>query len=1100
MNPDHLVPNHIPDENYIQRLFPKCPPTTNNNSNSNNKHFTRSSSAHEIKRQTSSANRKQVGNQQQEAPYLNNPKRLNRPRVLQHSRRELEARRARVRLANQSQSKLVESSDSSSDELSNRTLQQQQQQHQHQSSFKKANHAQSMSHSVSFNSNFRSSLKRDVEQPSKLLAQTESSNVRRQSKYNASKNYLQRLDKPLELVSPVEDSTSATNRTRPNVANDRLARMEPILAAENPREDHSLSVLPCKGNYAILTGDVKERRHISDDSVINQIDLVSTDELMPRVPGSYPVVIGSSNIDAKLDSTTCKNQTEVEYLAARGSNIPLNEHQADLLVQKDNTTGVVAINESSHLGGSTNALTSFSSATSTPTTVAATPVSSFPKTADAHPFVDVDQQTSKTNYPASQSSSTVDSGQFTTQQAECASRGCTIPDNCSRGDSRNLGSNQPKYLKTQLDGLLVDLDQQELSNSQQRVQHKKRSRTIRFSDEPVTLLAAKKSDSISDSIEITEIIEEDDDDNGQSERKDEEKYNRDDSTNSSCNDSREKVVSILHQAGQDLLASGAEDARNDVSTEELCNLEDHDENPSSDAGFLTFSSTKLELGGINTETLSSVKTLNDEADAEDSTLDTNFDMTPTSSSHSRRGFVTPGYPQRISLGPSVKNNPKQPITLSALNHEEQENQMTQIKQQHDQGQRETLTGEPCDKQPHIRRTEHQPAMPSISESQHESDQEVAIKLEEEAKAIIGIDLLSISSKRDDAIIGRLTTSDQAYKAQDSNFSNTNIESKDVHGQDLNQSGNLRHHKIPNEANHYSIVRAMPTSTATTDRVAAPDPSSSLQFQILSEVESGAEDPTDSLQNLIANKRSLGLATRNNNELTAATMDSQSNMPISSTKFEDDMLPSAKTALIFPRLDEGLSSGAESCDDEIEYDDDCDDERDDERAMDADVDDDEDKVDILGVEDDLESDSRPNSTTNSIMNSSSDSYYRSQPRSQLKTVESQQHIHGPPVITCSAALSHSSDHHQQIKVPIAQYASYMGQNSVDQSDMKLTSNQSIHNGSSANYWMSAGQNDSISTQPGMNQHFSTRNSGLSNNFGPKLGGAQLQKNEGRLRVC
>lgn len=106
--------------------------------------------------------------------------------------------------------------------------------------------------------------------------------------------------------------------------------------------------------------------------------------------------------------------------------------------------------------------------------------------------------------------------------------------------------------------------------------------------------------------------------------------------------------------------------------------------------------------------------------------------------------------------------------------------------------------------------------------------------------------------------------------------------------------NLRHHKIPNETSHYSLVRnganncSYDIKSDTQGEVSkAPPRSSSLQFNTLSED-------------------------------------------------IDDVVPTTKTALIFPRLDEGLSSDAESCDDYIE--------EDDERAMDADVDADEDDYD------------------------------------------------------------------------------------------------------------------------------------------------------------
>lgn len=163
----------------------------------------------------------------------------------------------------------------------------------------------------------------------------------------------------------------------------------------------------------------------------------------------------------------------------------------------------------------------------------------------------------------------------------------------------------------------------------------------------------------------------------------------------------------------------------------------------------------------------------------------------------------------------------------------------------------------------------------------------------------------------------------------------------------------------------------------------------------------------------------------------------------------DGSPVAKSALIFPRLDEGLSSEAESCDDYVEYDDD--------RAMEADVDDADDDDADDNTDDNAETSSNHAiDRGSSILQNRADLFARHQ---QVKRKSR--------LINSLQTSSSTEIDNQHAKQAVPAFGNYTSQELIDNDDSK---SQSILNqNGQSNYWLGT-SNQPTTSQPSSSHQF------------------------------
>lgn len=382
----------------------------------------------------------------------------------------------------------------------------------------------------------------------------------------------------------------------------------------------------------------------------------------------------------------------------------------------------------------------------------------------------------------------------------------------------------------------------------------------------------------------------------------------------------------------------------------------------------------------------------------------------------------------------------------------------------------------------------------------------------------------------------------------------------------------RYHKLPNESSHYSIIRSstyqtMSNTVASTNMIntkspamnnPAPPRSASLQFNNLSDADSGSDNervpvaPSSNhhhhQQQGVANNSKVyseivstqpveaaksndlddsSVVSRINNHQNNSFLPSNSNGSNNNTVNlnDDDQTPTTKTALIFPRLDEGLSSEAESADEGGS-------DGDDEQAMEADVDadddeDDEDDDDDDDMDDEL--DTNPMSvmdreTHSTTVQMALDCYVRgnnNQQQSQkpisrtLSALQQQQQQHQQSQQTIMVSMANQNEHNsdlqqqQQQVVTRSQCSTYncVNQNSMDQSDMKSATSFSNQNGGGqTNYWMAVpNQQSSLSVQTNQshvygNQRQQNNNPSATGNNMPsqfKANTSSFNRDEGKL---
>lgn len=1126
MNPSHIVP----DENYIQRLFPKCPPTNK---------FVRSSSNQELVRsQANPSKSKMEGN-----------KRPNRSRVHRHSRRELEARHARVRSTNLNQDRIKGDTSDTNDDNTRPGFQ------------ADSNNFASYSNSLTPKTSLKRSSSHSFEQAAPDISgatlaggqSTTTTNQRRSNRYAVPRLQTQGLDRQIGraidrpepiLIQPCSSKRQVDqrlDRDRQSSAVSELgARTTQTLTGNDQRYAHDraayhsradinlddlnststsaaepslqLNLMPSDSTKALISNQLLDEEAQKVERKVDKTSLIDVPKTSGQIVGraSHLSSIGRCDTDSQVYETSDTS----DILIAKNNRVDeghgLLRSSIQNKVQENARCEITSSMKSSSLDCEAGNSAARDVAISTVYNDSATTT-----TADTYSNSKLDETPLKNSgshcLPLhSKSSSNID----------IVKRDCTAAHNSlTSGEDRYINVfvyNQPKQQPSRVRADETRLDEQPISPTLRNYQ--RRSRTIRFSDETDEVLARNSETYTSppDSIEITEIIvgegESGENLNTNNLRRTETKPQ-----NVELDDSGSgKLVSVFHKDGQELLTSGANEIedcliRNDVSSEELFNISDslEEQRDSSCLGLAQNPPSNAISNTSNHSNEAILQTVDEEVEqvleVEDkSGVDLELSKKETMSGNSlfsKRAFVPPGYPQRITSTTTGGAKDDKPDNKSSLEGAK-ESASIGLSQETDQVVNSKLTEslenlslkqsvlesrdedgvEKYNSSSHLtRHIEHPPTMPSISESQHESDTENQVAGYENLKPPLNINRLPLShpdptygttfDQNQDPNSNRIVSHDDDG-LQTNKFSTLDNSKLD---QEPNQT-NLRHHKLPNETSHYSIARSHLTSNSEN---LPPIISSSIQFSAMSEAESGADDSGDGIRSLVASKRNISLG---RSETTSSGHNSRSNMPVSLTKFDDDVIPSAKTeltALIFPRLDEGLSSGAESCDDEVEDDDECDDERDDERAMDADVDDDEDKVGVLD-EYDLENDSEPGDRVGSSINST-DQSSRSQSRSHLRFVDSQ-HLHG------NSMMTNGNQEHQN-KASVVSYGGYMAPTPIDQTDMKTSGNFTTHNGQ-PNFWMSSGgHTEGISSQPASSQHFTQRNPhmGLSNNFMPKVTG-------------
>lgn len=278
------------------------------------------------------------------------------------------------------------------------------------------------------------------------------------------------------------------------------------------------------------------------------------------------------------------------------------------------------------------------------------------------------------------------------------------------------------------------------------------------------------------------------------------------------------------------------------------------------------------------------------------------------------------------------------------------------------------------------RREHSPSMPIIREVQNETDFD-AVKprrpsesLEKSAPSMSHHDDPEKSSQgtqdemhsnparpslNSESVHSNSAATDDPIYSHDDQSQDTKVSPEielRVEETDNSQQSNMRHHRLPNESSHYSLMRA----TRETARDEESPRFSNLQFISLSEVESDAEEGQAPVGPSSSKTIDFGLASNHPVQSSDPTLVSQStgnrfsqtNSLVtngSSSGNNQQGTPIAtstqgKGAVIFPCLDDGLSSEPDSGDEEVDDDD--------ERAMDADVEADDDEEDD-DVDEDVE---------------------------------------------------------------------------------------------------------------------------------------------------
>lgn len=290
---------------------------------------------------------------------------------------------------------------------------------------------------------------------------------------------------------------------------------------------------------------------------------------------------------------------------------------------------------------------------------------------------------------------------------------------------------------------------------------------------------------------------------------------------------------------------------------------------------------------------------------------------------------------------------------------------------------------------------------------------------------------------------------------------------------LDTSVTLRQLKLPNEASHFSAIR---TTLNTLGQSAAKDTQhhASIQFNTLSDAESGADDES------IANQRHSVNSVKAHpiQKRDYAGSITRYASPSSSSRLDDESAPATRTALVFPRLDEGLSSEAESCDDEMDDDDD--------KAMEADVDADDDEDEDEDEDDDDADGNQSLDKDTNPMQANVDSFQHHPMKPQNRRIGNIQQLQPAP----GSAQARLPDLNQ------VKFNDFTNQESLDQDDLKP--NYANQNGQS-NYWLggSSQQTGAMSSQPvpfSRMQHGSNNNS--SNNVNLSRSNSYANREDGK----
>lgn len=261
----------------------------------------------------------------------------------------------------------------------------------------------------------------------------------------------------------------------------------------------------------------------------------------------------------------------------------------------------------------------------------------------------------------------------------------------------------------------------------------------------------------------------------------------------------------------------------------------------------------------------------------------------------------------------------------------------------------------------------------------------------------------------------------------------------------------------------SVTTTRAISITPTMNTAPVVRSSSIQFNTLSDNESEPEE-SDLRSNLIGlnsgRNHTTTMTSRKRDTVpgTAApksghvpsTSSSSLSMVSKSLNDDDDLLPTTKTAFIFPRLDEGLSSEVESNEEDVL--------EDDEKAMEADVDagDDEDDDEDDDDDDDREDDDEEVDNIQLGNPSRVDNFIRQQQfnKQQNRSLD-------------DTALDQMDHQIGKQSYSGGGYLNHQQENLENSNDLKLNNNYSSQNGQS-NYWMNVPSNQQTS-QPSSSQH-------------------------------
>lgn len=1031
-----------PDENYIERLFPKCPPKqhmarNNYKQNGRQQHQQQQGQHHQH-------------HQQQQQPQRQYQRRQNRTKVHQHSRRELEARRNKVKnndtglhdnnnnhnSINESGSSSTNNFNSFNKSIQNKKISSESSDNDTPNRAKRSN----LKRSVSSGQNYGGFNQSNQQQASKSGQDNTASYGKRKNKYTASQNLLQQLNRSQSSYSI------------------GTARAQPVITPETSNDK--------------TPSEDKQRAHEASGqkSKINVTNEQASD-------------IKSQRGDVTRTSRGVVFAGPINRLEPSKSDITPNLNEPQSAIPPTTTTTSPASTTASTSSGGTSSGLSIQAVSTSPPPPPPQPKQTADLCQNKPDLYDDCKEIAQPDTPKSFDSTS------------------PAPANDISNDNKNKSDSPPIKEELRDDDKYINLFVYD--SSTKSTQPAKAAEQISPTDLNPNIVSFHHqashqlltADSNEDNLIRNDTSTEELCTIGDN-------IQHHSTTRQTNESSHDNDIQNVKQSNQELINQSVKKQTSGVRS--IGTLQPVDEKAETHVEETDFSPVQGEVHVQNTDK-SDLVNFADSA------------MQPGRSPTMKKGFVPPGFPQRIRPssnncmknqpereasqqdqtanlkqhdGPDTSSSPAQERSLevvdsTAISEEltaklRKANECHRVRFEQQQPVQANNTNDDYDQpaQPRaqivapviLKRTEHQ--MPSISEALFESE------IEQPQQTIEGEDLNAIERNLTSAferIALDVSTSPPCNENQTPAMQDPVVVERSL--------TNLRHHKLPNETSHYSVVRSNNTTNlnqvqnnGSSNSSNAPIRSSNIQFNTLSDGESGPDERPDletTHHSSIA--KSYLTSVKKRTDSTSGLPDNINSAP-SIGKVDDDLMTTTKTALIFPRLDEGLSSEAESCDDEVEDDDD--------RAMEADVDADDDEDEDEDDDDDLDEDADspvlPIDRVSGSIQSSTDSFLRQ--HQAAKTHQRLANVLQQP----SGSLGHNLTTQDQVdvhqpKAAGSNYSNYTSTNdNVDHADLKSVPPYSNQNGQS-NYWVSVSNHHPQQQQQQQQQPMSSQSGPASQQF-------------------